>query len=321
MNRYIVHKLYTSSLFKWYKKISSRVLIDKKSGLSLYIAMRMIVSQLKSNLLVSHSKAVAYNFTLAIFPTIIFLFTLIPFLSESLHIQQFTEKTILKYLSESIPLEMYQGVESTILDIISNKKGDLLSFGVIFALVMATNGMMALMHSFNLIYRTIEKRGQLKVRFIAVLLTIALSLVLTSSFLVLIFGESILTLISEHSGRITQTVISKILEYRGMEFLVFGMLFQVAISTIYVFAPAVQKRWKFFSAGSIFATLGILLVSLVFGFYINNFGSYNKIYGSIGTLIGFMIWVQAIAYVLIVGYIINAGIDEAKSKIFSKNNT
>jgi membrane protein len=269
-------------------------------------------------MLVSHSKAVAFNFTLAIFPTIIFLFSLIPFLSQSLHIKKFTQETILNYLSKTIPEEMFKGVESTILDIISNKQGSLLSFGVIFALLMATNGMMALMYTFNLIYKTADKRGFFNRRIVATLLTVGLSLVLSSSMIVLIFGETILNLIHSHSGYYTQKIIEKIFEFKGLEFLVFGLLFQIAISTIYVFAPAVKTRWRFFSAGSIFATLSILLISLVFGYYVGHFDAYNKVYGSIGTLIGFMIWVQAVAYVLIIGYIINAGIDEAKSKIISK---
>ena len=113
-------------------------------------------------------------------------------------------------------------------------------------------------------------------------------------------------------------MIDYLYELKAFEFVVFAILFQIAISSIYVFAPAVKNRWKFFSIGALFATVSILLVSLVFGYYVNNFGSYNKVYGSIGTLIGFMIWVQAIAYLLIVGFIINAGIDEAKAKIISK---
>jgi membrane protein len=135
---------------------------------------------------------------------------------------------------------------------------------------------------------------------------------------VLIFGDSILAFLRDNV-KITHSFIEYLYDLKAFEFLVFGILFLITISSIYVFAPAVKTRWKFFSAGAIFATTSILSVSLVFGYYINNFDSYNKVYGSIGTLIGFMIWVQAIAYLLIVGYIINAGIDEAKCKIIEKN--
>jgi membrane protein len=293
------------------------LIVDKESGVSLFNAYFMISKQFKKNLLVSHSKAVAFNFTLAIFPTIIFLFTLIPFLSKNLRIEEFTQDTILGYLQSAIPASMYGPIESTILDIISNKQGNLLSFGAIFALFMATNGMMALMQAFNLIYKTTDKRGFLGRQVVAFFLTVGLSFVLSGSFIVLIFGDSILEFIRNNVS-LSHSVIDYLYELKAFEFVVFAILFQIAISSIYVFAPAVKNRWKFFSIGAWFATISILLVSLVFGYYINNFGSYNKVYGSIGTLIGFMIWVQAIAYLLIVGFIINAGIDEAKGKIISK---
>lgn len=316
MNRYLIYTLYTSKLFKYYKKISSKIYVDKKSGLSFYNAFFIILNQLKKNLIVSHSKAVAFNFTLAVFPTIIFLFTLIPFLSSSLNIQKFTKETILSYLGTAIPPEMYKSVESTILDIVSNKQGDLLSFGAIFTLIMATNGMMALMSAFNLIYHTTDKRGYFGKRIIAFFLTVGLSLVLLGSFVVLIFGDQILSLLQGYA--FTKHFVHYLYNLKAFEFVVFAILFQIAISFIYVFAPAVKQRWKFFSVGAVVATASILAITLGFGFYINNFGTYNKVYGSIGTLIGFMIWVQTVAYLLIVGYIINAGIDEAKSKLISK---
>lgn len=319
MNRYLLYKLYTSKLYKFYKNVSTQLIVDKDAGLSLYQTVFMISKQLKSNLLVSHSKAVAFNFTLAVFPSIIFLFTLIPFLSDLLSMQDFTQDTILSYLRGALPVEMYDEVEATVLDIISNKQGDLLSFGAIFALLMATNGMGALMSSFSLIYKTDDKRGYFNKRIVAFLLTLGLIVVLSLSFIVLIFGDSILAFLRDNV-KITHSFIEYLYDLKAFEFLVFGVLFLITISSIYVFAPAVKTRWKFFSAGAIFATASILSVSLVFGYYINNFDSYNKVYGSIGTLIGFMIWVQAIAYLLIVGYIINAGIDEAKCKIIKKNS-
>lgn len=317
MIRALLYRFYRSSVFQFYKKNATRIIVDKEANLSFYHAVFMIIDQFKNNLLASHSKAVAYNFTLAVFPTIIFLFTLIPFLGENLYLQGFTEDTILQYLSSAIPVEMYDEIESTIMDIVSNKQGDLLSFGFLFALFMATNGMVALMNSFNLIYKTTDKRGYVNKRIVALFLTVTLALVLFSAFIVLIFGDSILGLLSKY-GAMTELIVNKINDFRALEFFVFGFLFMIAIGLIYYFAPAVQNRWKFFSLGTIFATLSILAVSFLFSFYINNFGSYNKIYGSIGTLIGFMIWVQAIAYLLIVGYIINAGIDAAKMKIISK---
>ena len=93
-------------------------------------------------------------------------------------------------------------------------------------------------------------------------------------------------------------------------------IFWVIISLIYYIAPNVIKRWRFLSIGSFVASLMSVLFTLGFSFYIENFNSYNKIYGSIGTFIGILIWLFVISYVLLIGFEINASIDQAtKEKI------
>ena len=319
MGRWILYRFYTSRLFKWFKLISSSICLGKKGNqVSLYCAILTILDQLKRTHIQSYSKAVAFNFTLAVFPSIIFLFTLIPFFTSHLQLVNITEDTFFIYLETAVPAGMYEEVKSTILGIIAKKQGDLLSFGFLFALFMATNGMMSLMNSFNLIYKTKDTRNVFRVRLLALLLTVALTLVLFSAFVVIILGSSILELISSYEI-LPKQVIETIYDYKAMEYGVFIFLFVIAISLIYYFAPAVAHRWRFFSIGSIVASVLIICVSVLFSYYISNFGSYNKIYGSIGTLIGFMVWVQTIAYILIVGYILNAGIDAAKMKELRKN--
>lgn len=317
MFRKVLYCLYKSDFFLFLKRLASRIEIDKESGLTLYTAILMISEMIKKNLIGSHSKAVAYNFTLAVFPTIIFLFTLIPFIADFLPIDGFGPEGMLGYLESVVPYTMYSGVESTVSDIVLNKKGDLLSFGFFFALMMATNGMVALMHTFNLIYKTTDKRGYVNKRVVALFLTIGLSLVLLSSVVILIFGDTILEFLAAY-GSYTEKFIETLHDFKALESFVFVILFVVAISLIYYFAPAVTHRWNFISLGSVFASLVIISISVLFSLYINNFDAYNKVYGSIGTLIGFMIWVQSVSYVLILGYVINAGVDAAKNNIYRK---
>jgi membrane protein len=97
----------------------------------------------------------------------------------------------------------------------------------------------------------------------------------------------------------------------ALRFLVIFIVFFLAISTIYYFGPAIHYNWRFFSIGSFIATLLCLGVSYGFSFYVTNFGSYNKVYGSIGVLIALMVWIQLITVVLLLGYEINASIHEA----------
>jgi membrane protein len=97
-----------------------------------------------------------------------------------------------------------------------------------------------------------------------------------------------------------------------IEYVVFFLIFFFAISFIYYWGPAMHKRWRFFSHGAIVASVLCVVISGIFSYYINNHSNYNKLYGSIGTLIGFMIWLQIISQVMLIGFEINAGIDSAK---------
>lgn len=312
--------LYRSPVFLFLKRIASGIILDQSTGLTFYTALLTIIKKLKKSSIPSYSRTVAFNFTLAVFPGIIFLFTLIPFLADYLPVEGFTEEVVLDYLKSAIPANMFDEVEVTIRDIALNKQGDLLSFGFLFALIMSTNGMVSLMHIFNKLYKTTDKRGYINKRVVALFLTIMLSLVLILAVVSIIFGDAILMVLSDY-GNYTEKFIDKLHDYKALESLVFVFLFVVAISMIYYFAPAVTHRWRFFSLGSIFASICIIALSSVFSYYINNFGSYNKIYGSIGTLIGFMVWVQSVSYILILGYIVNSGVDEAKMKILSKKHS
>ena len=85
-------------------------------------------------------------------------------------------------------------------------------------------------------------------------------------------------------------------------FLIFAIFF-LTISIIYYYAPAITKRWKFFNAGSITASILTILVTNLFSYYLVNFASYNKVYGSIGSLIALMVWLYFIALILLVGFV------------------
>jgi membrane protein len=99
-----------------------------------------------------------------------------------------------------------------------------------------------------------------------------------------------------------------------LKFLVIFILFLITISVIYYFGPALHNRWTFISIGSFIATLLSLLVSYFFSYYITNFGTYNKIYGSIGAMIAMMVWIYMISVILLVGYEVNASIDQAAAQ-------
>jgi membrane protein len=208
---------------------------------------------------------------------------------------------------------MYDVVSSTILDIVSNQRGGLLSLGFLFSIYLSTNGTMALMRAFNACYRTVENRGGLKTRLIATGLTINLAFVFFLAIILLVVGQIVLDYITNHLRLIdiSDFTVYLILILR---FVVISIVFLLAISTLYYFGPAIHYNWRFFSIGSITATFLTIAVSYGFSFYLTNFATYNKVYGSIGVFIAIMVWIQLVTVVLLIGYEVNASIHEAIRK-------
>jgi membrane protein len=168
---------------------------------------------------------------------------------------------------------------------------------------------MALMRAFNMTNETAEKRGFLKSRLIAMVLNFMLTFVLLVSIVVLIIGRFAVDFLFEEGilNRDFNFYTFQLISY----FVVFSVFF-ITISVIYYFAPAIPKRWKFFNAGSITASILTILITNLFSYYLSNFASYNRLYGAIGTLIALMVWFYLIAVILILGFDINASIEESK---------
>lgn len=299
-------------MLDWMKNIR----FPNHEDVSLYRIIKTFLHNLQDDEIMDRANGVAFNFILAIFPAIIFLFTLIPYVTR--YFPEINRESIIGFLqslSESglMPGSMYEVASTTILDIVSNQRGGLLTFGFLFALILSTNGMLALMRAFNACYKTIENRSAFKTRLIATALTINMAIVLFVTVLLLIGGQLVMEYLLTNFQHITSFNLSafEVSLLFALRFVVIFITFFLAISTIYYFGPAIHYNWRFFSIGSFIATLLCLAVSYGFSFYITNFGTYNKVYGSIGVLIALMIWVQLITVVLLVGYEINASIHDS----------
>jgi len=308
---------YRRYLFKWSAALfliywMRKIKFSRWDNVSLYKIVKLFIRDLMQNEIVQRANGVAFNFILAIFPAIIFLFTLIPYITQ--FVPEVNTESIMGFMGEMLPPSMYDVVAVTVHDIISNQRGGLLTFGFIFSLYLATNGMMALMVAFNACYKTDDRRGGLKMRLIATGLTINLAVVLCLAIILLVVGQLVLDYVLLHLSEFKWLMgIDNFTVYLLLllRFIVIFVVFFLAVSTIYYFGPAIHYNWRFFSIGSFLATLLIIGISYGFSYYITNFGTYNKVYGSIGVLIALMIWIQLITVVLLIGYEINASIHDA----------
>lgn len=270
---------------------------------SLYYLLTILWKKIITFDIDQRAASVSYSFLLAVFPGVIFLFTLIPFIPI-----EHLDRLIMDFLRDAMPKGIYDNTSFTIQEIVSRKRSDILSFGFFFTVFAATNGMMALMRAFNMALQVKEKRNYLKARMIALFLTVLLIVVLVCAIVILIVGRILIDfLFDKHLLNEDFTFYLLQLSRYGGIFLIFFC----GICMIYYFAPAVHKRLKFFNLGALIASfLGILATNL-FSYYLSNFNSYNKLYGSIGTLIALMVWIYLIALILILGFEINIALRDA----------
>jgi membrane protein len=290
--------------FNFYKNFLARAKTIYMPGfgkVSLYTIGAFFSNEVSLNSLYNRASSLAYSFLLATFPVVIFLFTLIPYI----HVNNFQE-TLLNIISTVLPTNAYLAFQNTIEDIVKHQNLSLLSFGFLSAMIFATNGVAKLMNSFNNAALAVENRSWLKRRWIALGLTMLIALSLFVAITILVIGQAAIYLIKNHFFEKSQVWIYVIGLVR---WIIVVALFFVTIAILYRFGPANKRRWNFVSPGAVLATALAVLTSMGFSFYINNFSSYNKIYGSIGTLIVVMLWLYLNSLIVLIGFELNAGID------------
>jgi membrane protein len=302
-HRFLLHFKFYQYITDWAKT----VYIPGFRPLPLYTVVVFFILEIQKTSLANRAAALAYNFMLALFPAIIFLFTLIAYIP----IKGF-QKSLLDLFALIMPVNAYNAFHDTIFDIIARQNGKLLSIGFLTALYFATNGVSNLMQAFNKSSLILETRTWLKRRFIALLLTIVISLALLVAIVIMIAGQSVIRFIKHELNSDAEFWFWLIAFSRWLIILV---IFFTSICILYRYGPSNKQKWKFINPGSILATSLAVLTSIGFTYYTNNFSSYNTVYGAIGTLIVVMIYMYLNSMILLIGFELNASVDLSKRTI------
>jgi membrane protein len=267
-----------------------------------YKVLKFFVAETMHNSnLVNRAKAIAFSFFLAIFPFIIFLFTLIPYVPiEGL------QQDLMDLIREVMPSQAaFSIIENTVEDIVNHQRGGLLSLGAVLTLYFSSNGVLAMMDSFDKSYSIYKQRNYIEKQLIAFYITLLLTGMLILSVVLIILGEDLLNLLLDFL-KIRNSVTAVILNV--LRYLIILALFLFSISLIYYYGPATRFKWRFISTGSTFATLLSILISGAFSYYVENFARYNEFYGSLGTIAIVLIWLYLNSYALLIGFELNASI-------------
>ncbi len=277
-------------------------------GIPLYDVMLFFYRSLVDGSLTTRASAIAFSFFLALFPATIFLFTLIPYIP----IRNFQAELFL-LIHDLLPESTFLVVDETIQDILMRPRGGLLSLGFLMALIFASNGLVTMMNAFDSSLHTVEKRNWMGQRVISVILLFVLSVLLALAIALIILGQYAINYLDNESSLVGSRLTYYLLSVG--RWVITVSLFFFAYSSLYFFAPAKKMRWRFISPGGTLATILSIIVMTGFGYYITNFGQYNKLYGSIGTLLVVLLLCYLLSLILLIGFELNNSINAARRKI------
>ncbi len=283
----------TQQLLAWAERVSP----PGFDGITLRETGRNFLLRLKVGKLNVRSAAVTYNLLMAIPPTLLILFSLVPYLPLQ-NVQEAIVETVPVLVSNP---SLSQSMQHVIVDFMNTERGDLLSFGILLTAFFSSNGMMGLMRSFDDQTPVHRPRKGLARRLTAIKLTFILMGTVLLTLAALLVRGRVLERLS------IPFVRSSFLLQAAATLLVVLLVF-VSISIIYTYGPSLKRKSHFISPGSVGATVLCMAATEVFFYLVDNFIHYNKVYGSVGTIIAFMAWVYINTLVILLGYELNVSI-------------
>lgn len=290
----LIEKIRYSVPINFIRNTAKKIVLPGFEGMSLYEGTKFTLEAFMRSDIATKSASISFRLFIALFPTVILILSLVPYIP----IDDFQENLIGQLFS-ILPDTAYQFISGTVEDLVMKKHTAVLSIGFILTLYYASNMINAILNTLSSSYQIEVKRNPIKQRLISFILMIAISVLMLSGFAIIFFGEAYLDFVVsdwEDMGDFAKVAISIV------KYIAVILLFIIAISTLYNVALIERKKWKIISSGASLATLGIILASLGFSYFVNNFGAYNKLYGSIGSLIVFLISINVSSTILIVGF-------------------
>ncbi|MCW3128188.1 MAG: ribonuclease [Bacteroidetes bacterium] len=277
-------------------------------GVAVFDVYKFFNYEIKKNSLNLRARAIAFSFFLSLFPAILFVISLVPFILSFYHkvdIDSYVQNLLRSVTPSPDVFKFLWNFIGPILKEVIHKRPSLLTGTFLLTMFLTSNGVVAMMHSFDKNYDHYKRRSALNTRFVALKISMLLVALFIFSLVFVVLGQNLLSWVFEllHiHDKFTRTLFTFI------RFISIVLLFFFSISLIYYYGPATKKKYRFISTGSTIATVLSILASVGFSYYLNHYARYSKLYGSIGTVMIILIWFNINAFVLLIGYEINAAI-------------
>jgi membrane protein len=241
--------------------------------------------------------ALGFYLTLAIFPAIILLMTIIPYLPI-----ERVDEAIMDLLGQALPAQAFDMVAGVVTEVTGDRRGGLLSFSLLGTLWAASSGMYAIMQQLNITYDVKEARSFMHARATALMLSLLFGLLVLGAFSLIVLGGVIEDWLGSRLG-FTGALLTFFAVFRWV---VIVLALLLGFAMIYRYGPNVQQKFSFITPGSVFGVTLLIIVSLGFAIYTRNFADYSATYGSIGAVIILMLWLYIAGLVILIGSEINA---------------
>lgn len=304
MSESIEDKLSKIPIVKHLVALGKKITFSTLEGLSLYDIIELYVLGILKGAFSYRASAVAFSFFMALFPFALFILNLIPYIP----IENFQDD-FLFFVEKGVPPNTFEAIELILRDIMNTSYKSLLSSGFILSIFLMTNGVNAMLGGFEMSTHITITRGFFRQYFIALAISIALSLILIITVASIVIFEVIIQKI-KLQGFISNDV--HLIEWGRYLFVILMIL--ITTSILYKFGTKETKNISFISYGAAFTTMLIVLTSYIFGIYVERFARYNELYGSIGTLLVLMFYIWINCMVLLLGFELNATINKLKRK-------
>ena len=304
-SKFVKVRKYIEDLIARVKSVLRLVVIPGFEGVPLYDVLVYFIRGFTKVNLIDRAAAVAFNVFLALFPTILFLFTLIPYFP----LQNVTAN-ILEALQTILPPGTYESVSSTITQIMSIEHGGLMSIGLLLAFYFSTSAVSSFFRGFNMGDKEFGQISFIKLQVYSILVMLMFVVLLLLSIVLITVGQRLLPVLFVKMHFYSGFTVLMINILRWL-IVIFALI--VAMSLLYHFGNPRSKRFKLFTPGSLLFTGLFIVGTMLFNFYISNISTYNLLYGSIGGLIIFVIWIYFNCILILIGYELNKSITKAQT--------
>lgn len=302
MTKIIEDKLDKIPIINLLVKLGKKIILPGFEGLSLYDLIEIYVIGIIKGTFSARASAISWSFFLSIFPFLLFLLNLIPYVP----IDNF-ENNFFEFINEALPTQTSEFFSSIFEDIASNPRGGLLSTVFILSILFMTNGINAVFSGFEYSYHVNLNRNFVRQYIVA----LGVSIIVASLLLITVIGTLYFTYLVNNLNEIG-VVDDTVFWLTVGRYLLFVFMIFVIIATLFYFGTSEGKQNKFFSPGAFMTTFLIIITTYLFGIYIDNFSNYNKLYGSIGAVLILMLYIWLNANLLLLGFELNASLNQLR---------